>query len=258
MMFDPQKEEFAVLQTYFGEGQTFRLLGPLVDCKLTMDDSIDKILGKAKPKMKAILRTASIYSVSTLVNQFKTHILPVIESQTSAIYHATSTRLTALDSLYHSFIHAIGIDARTATLDFNFALLNTRRDIALLGLLHKIELGFAHSSLRSLFPRADSVERKNITRLCFNRHSRQLHDECDGTHTEVMSRSIFGLVRIYNLLPESVASSKSVSRFQHLLTGAVKSQCQSNVLDWDRLFCPRRRFIATDYFHIPFFYKNTK
>ena len=60
--FDPKKEEFSILHPHFGSGPTFRLLGPLIDAKLTMHDSVDKTLSKARPKLKAPLRTIHMYS----------------------------------------------------------------------------------------------------------------------------------------------------------------------------------------------------
>ena len=78
--FDPPKEEFCVVHPHYGNGTTFKLLGPLIDPKLTMHDTIDKTLGKARPKLKALLRTKTYYSIGTLINQYKTHVLPLIET----------------------------------------------------------------------------------------------------------------------------------------------------------------------------------
>ena len=55
--FDTQRKEFAILHHFHGHGDTFKLLGPHIDPKLTMSTAITKIINKARPKLKAILRT---------------------------------------------------------------------------------------------------------------------------------------------------------------------------------------------------------
>ena len=91
----------------------------------------------------------------------------------------------------------------------------------MLGLLHRISLGNAPSQLRDLFPlRQQPSLRSTETRLASLRHSVQfLEPRC---HTEVMRRSLFGLVVVYNLLPEDVVRTKTVSAFQSRLQTALK------------------------------------
>ena len=49
------------------------------------------------------------------------------------------------------------------------------------------------------------------------RHNCQLHDPIDGTQAEIMSRSIFGLIYTYNVLPQHVVDQPTTSVFQSLL-----------------------------------------
>ena len=58
--FDPSKEEFKILHHFFGEGADFKLLGVMMDVKLTMATEIDKIMKKARPKITAMLRTRHV------------------------------------------------------------------------------------------------------------------------------------------------------------------------------------------------------
>ena len=55
--FDPGKEHLVVLHPSLGEGETFRLLGCMMDAKLIMQQAVEKILSEIKPKVRAILRT---------------------------------------------------------------------------------------------------------------------------------------------------------------------------------------------------------
>ena len=72
--FDPSKEHVVILHPICGEGDSFKLLGCLVDCKLVMDQAIEKILAQVRPKRQAILRIKLHYCVRDLITQFKTHV----------------------------------------------------------------------------------------------------------------------------------------------------------------------------------------
>ena len=54
--FDPAKEHLIIIHPTSGDGETFRLLGCMTDCKLTMTPAIDNIMAQIKPKITAILR----------------------------------------------------------------------------------------------------------------------------------------------------------------------------------------------------------
>ena len=66
------------------------------------------------------------------------------ESTTSAIYHATTSTLKPLDRLYDTFLHGIHLTQYDAFIYHNFAPPQLRRDIAMLGLLHKVTLRKCH------------------------------------------------------------------------------------------------------------------
>ena len=122
---------------------------------------------------------------------------------------------------------------------YKLAPLETRRDIGMLGLLHRISLGLAPKLLADLFPLApDSRPRigiPNQTRLhrTVQRHNRQFMER-DG-HTDVFRRSVFGRVASYNLLPQSMVDMSSVKGFQRMLHLAVLRAARSNGENWSRL-----------------------
>ena len=242
--FDPGKEEFCILHPADGIGNDFKLLGPIFDCKLTMAVTISKILRKARPKLTTLLRTGRYYNTRELVRQFKTHVLNILESSNGAIYHATATVLAPLDHVADSFIRDVGLTRETALLEYNLAPTELRRDIGMLGFLHKAALKQAHDDILALFPHApDQAQRMHNTRLANRRHDRQLLDRVRGFSDkiclDIFTRSIFGLVRVYNLLPQHWVSAKTVSSFQRLLTNAAKEACQRNIAGWESMFSPR-------------------
>ena len=72
--FDPAKEHILIIHPASGDGEVFRLLGCMTDCKLTMVPAIEKILVQIKPKITPILRTKAFYSTNDFIRQFKSHI----------------------------------------------------------------------------------------------------------------------------------------------------------------------------------------
>ena len=241
--FDAAKEHFCVLHPTEGEGENFRLLGPVFDCRLTMEATVTKLVRKARGKLAALLRTRRFYSTGELVAQFKTHVLSVLESAVGAVYHATNTTLHPLDRVLNSFLREVGLDSCKAFLEHKFAPTELRRNVAMLGFLHKAALGSAHPYTCALFPAAPPEQNAHLrTRLSLKRHSLQLEDRVlhyTQTPLEVFRRSVFGLVKVYNLLPQSWVAG-DVTHLQRCLTRAAKRACADGADDWELLFSPRK------------------
>ena len=117
-----------------------------------MDEAIDHIISVARPKVNALLRTRGLYSQSQMFVQYKTHIWGFTEYQNGAILHACVSSLAKLDRLQSSFVHALNMTEEVAFLDHNFAPPTLRRDIGILGFLHKRVLNQCHPSVARLFP----------------------------------------------------------------------------------------------------------
>ena len=237
VVFDGGKEAFAVIHHHDSYGAEFKLLGAIVDTKLIMKSEVDRILAKTRPKVKAILRTRAYYSSSDLVKQFKTHVLCILEGTIGALFHAASSHLESLDRVQDSFLAELGISKIEAFEVHNLMPLKLRRNIAVLGLIHRCALGHAHKSLCRLF-RRDTSEPRRVTRLSTRRHNLQIIDHCDGSHSDLMRRSVFGMVRVYNLLPQEFVDATTVSSFQHRLTRHVRSSISRDI-HWDCMYSNR-------------------
>ena len=109
-------------------------------------------MAKIKPKIIAILRTRGYYSVPQLILQFKTHIWGLMEFNMGGFFHASSTLLARLDHAQNRFLRELDMSAEHALLEFNFPPPQTRRNIGILGLLHKRVLGKCHPSFNHLLP----------------------------------------------------------------------------------------------------------
>lgn len=241
VQFDPLKEEMKIIHGKRPHGEPFKFLGPMIDTKLVMDSEVRRIRQKTKPKVKAILRTRPYYSLPGLVNQFKAHVLPILEGTTGAIYHASTTQLRKVDAVQASFLHGLQLSVEEAFLQHNLAPLQLRRDIGILGLLFKIARGEAHPDFEELFPR-DLRARNWTTRANKEGHNMRLCDTCDGGQSDLINRSIFSAVRVFNRLPAFTVDVSSVRAFQRLLTERARHACRSEMPKWESMYSSRGVF----------------
>ena len=115
--FAAEKEHLIVIHPSVGEGDLVKLLGCIIDPKLTMQAAIDKLIAILKPKITALLKTRSTYNVQEMIRQFKTHIWGILEYHNGSIAHTSATSLARLDRLQRSFLEHLHMDERTAFLD---------------------------------------------------------------------------------------------------------------------------------------------
>ena len=145
--FDADKEHVLIMHLRHGEGELVKLLGCTIDAKLTMSPAVDQLVARVRPKVKALLRTRGMYSHADMMMQYKTHIWGLIEYHNGAIFHACETVLAKLDRVQTSFLEQIHSNDETGFLYYNFAPPVLRRDIGILGFLHKLVLGIGHPAL---------------------------------------------------------------------------------------------------------------
>ena len=235
--FDPSKEHLVILHPTLGEGDPFRLLGCQIDTKLLMTHAIDKILAQARPKIQAILRTRAHYSTQDLVGQFKTHIWGILEIHNGAIFHASDYLLAKIDAVQRHFLNEIDITEKDAYMQHNFAPPQLRRNIGMLGLLHKRVLGEAHPIFQELFPFHDDV----FGSLRPGEHDKQLYGHLFEVNFQLQLhlRSIFAMVYVYNRLPQYVVNKTSVTEFQKELSIIARHRCQNDIDGWEQTFSCR-------------------
>ena len=185
-----------------------------------------------------MLTSRRFFTTANLVHLYKAQILSFIELSTPGLYPAPSV-LDCVDRVQRRFLREIGLTEILALRDWRLAPLGSRRDMSMLGALHKINLGTAPPQLMALFPpRGPVVEPLARQRLRHWRplHTRQLCTQASFTSTELMQRSVFGLARVYNLLPQSVVDSASVKLFQRTLQRALLRFAEAGADDWMSLY----------------------
>jgi len=146
--------------------------------------------------------------------------------------------LSKVDKVQDRMLKIAGTTDVEALLMHNLAPLSIRRDIAMLGIIHRAALGKGPAQLQYFFQR--EVSRTPLrTRLQFSRHEWQLQEYRDDYHTDCIGRSILGLVTVYNLLPCSVVATSEVSKFQSSLQSLVKERAIAACERWEELLSPR-------------------
>ena len=172
--------------------------------------------------------------------QFKTHVLSILESNIGGIYHATSSVLQPLDNVQTKFINNLHMTECEAFLNFNLAPLCLRRDIAMLGFIHKVNLPNAHPDIMALFPKQPITNANPNGKRLWNRFTFIAQPQYPAT----LQRSIFALVRIYNDLPHDIHLLSSVSEFQSAFTKLARTQCELDSPTWHTMFSPRRNTVG--------------
>ena len=234
VLFDPSKEGFCVMHRRDHEGNDFTLLGVSYDPQLTMFRFLKSLGRRMSNKLAVLLKTKWVHSQKELISQYKTHVMSLCEMVTPAIYHAAPSYLDKIDRVQRHFLKAINMSERDAFLNHNLVPQQLRRDIGMLGALHKCATGQAHPEIADVFPMHKSPLRAT------NTHTKQLHDHFDTRNNwpEWMQRSVYGLIKVYNELPQSTVDQLVVSRFQAVLTEKARISCRSDTGGWQLIYDP--------------------
>ena len=223
--FDADKESFHILHRGRGEGENFTILGTEFDVALNMHDAAHSVSTEAGWRLRTLLRTRRYHSLRQMVNLYKAQVMSYIESRTVGLHHAAPTTLLCVDKVQRKFLRDMGLTEAQALADWNLAPLPSRRAIAMLGMLYRIAMRQAPEPLCDLFRRHSVRTEHTATRGFRRRHPLQLCEAMAmGGHTEVFRRSAFGLVTVWNMVPEAVVLSGSLRSFQKGLQDALRKR----------------------------------
>jgi len=120
------------------------------------------------------------------------------------------------------------MDERTAFLDYNFAPPSLRRDIGILGFLHKRMLKQCHPAFEAFLPIDTSPS---------SWHDKQFLAPTGFIRLPgLLERSLVGKIWVYNRLHQSIVDINSVKGFQRELTKMARARCETNALEWQFSF----------------------
>ena len=153
----------------------------------------------------------------------------MLEYHTGALLHATSTVWSRLDNIQSSFLAELQLDEATAFLKYNFAPPILRRDIRMLGFIHKRVLGQCHAALKRFLP---------LSTIPTSWHNKPVNVFLDGCVTQhrLYERSLFGTASVYNRLHQCLIDISSVKGFQSALTDLAKQRCNVGDIHWKESF----------------------
>ncbi len=196
-----------------------------------------RLLGRLRGKWVRFLRTTRFFCDRELVNLYKSKLLSFLEYRTAAIYHACDSAIAPLNMFQERFLQELGISAEEALFEFHLAPLACRRDMAMLGFIHRCVLGKGPAHFREFFKLDGS--RHLAARARQRRHNRQLADIRERHFSEMERRSALGLIFVYNRLPADIVAQESVKGFQHCLQEFLKDRVSEGCLDWRDSYSPR-------------------
>ena len=227
-----------ILSYHKSAGSNFRILGCAFDCKLIMYDCVHETVLSANWKMRMLLRTHRFYSSRDIVNLYKAHLLSYIEYRTPALFHASHSTLVPLDIVQNHFLSNIGISIEDAAFHFKLLPLRQRRQIAALGIIQRAVLRKEpHQFWNWFIP--DTVSWSTH----YTRHTRILKEIVHHQSPAYFKRSLLGMIKIYNWLPQRIVDIANVKDFQHELQNLVLYHISSNS-NWLDLFNPMCAFMS--------------
>ena len=146
--------------------------------------------------------------------------------------------LEKLDTIHYNFLRDLNLNPSEAFMEFNFAPPKLRRNIGILGLLHKRVLGLSHPLFQELLPFCSDVPGS----FSQGQHDKQLYGHLPDVSFQLVlyCRSIFAMTYVYNRLPQSVIDCRTISLFQRCLTKSAREACFAGDLDWVDFFSCRK------------------
>ena len=217
------------------------MLGVPFDCRLCMCDAVEEVVCGASRRAKGLLRCRRYYGVPDMVLLYKAQVLSYMEYRTPAISHAADRHLDRLDAVQTRYLSELGVTSVAALVDFNLAPLCVRRDIALLGVIHRAACGIGPKELQQFFVLEGGPPSQRSLRSSARRHRRHLAEPRGDWQDRLdsFSRSAFGLSHVYNLLPPEYVETDCVSDFQKGLQALVAKAWQKGEASWQKLLSPR-------------------
>ena len=141
-------------------------------------------------------------------------------------------------------LEAANVNDIEAVIVFHLAPLAARRDMAMLGLIHRTVLGRGPACFSEFFHADEDARREGRGRHRLQLMPLQGHFSdfaLPGSRpANYIEWSVFGLIGVYNKLPASIVEScSSVKQFQGSLQALLVQRAKSGCHDWRHTFSPR-------------------
>ena len=177
----------SIISNHEPEGPDFKIMGIWFDTGLSMRRGVTELCNSLRWKLTTLLRTRHLFDTPTLMIQFKSRILSYVEHRTAAIYHVDATILHLIDKQFDRFLSQLGLSRLEALTIFFLAPLNARRDMAMLGVIHRAVLGKGPKQISEFF-KLDPKPSHPTGRSCLRRHDRQIMSFRRGKFLETTAK----------------------------------------------------------------------
>ena len=141
-----------------------------------------------------------------------------------------SSHLPKFDDVQRHFLQDVELSEETAFVDLSFAPPTLRRNIGMLGLLHKRVLGKSHPDFQDLVLFFNAHFGFAVAGL----HNKQLYSHAleVTAHVGLFRCSVFAMVDVCNHLLQEVIDCASVSAFQTQLTQIAREHSMNSMPNW--------------------------
>ena len=178
-----------MLHRRLGTDGEFKILGVIFNSQFLMRAAIRQVATEAGWRLQQLLKARRYFTTPELVHLYKAQVLSYLEDSTPGTYHAAVSVLDRVDSVQRRLLRELGLTELDALLRYRFAPLPSRRDIAMLGVLHRVVLGLAPPQLASFFHLlgivGEPLGRRRV-RGWVPLHCKQLCTPCTFTSTDTM------------------------------------------------------------------------
>ena len=144
-----------------------------------------------------------------------------------------------IDRIQKRLLRRVGMTTTEALLICNLAPLHTRRDIAMLGVIHRAMIGEGPDQFRDIFTLTPGSVQGRTTRVTARTNRIRVVTEVSHMAQDYILHSALGLTRIYNRLPDAIVGANSVAHFQTMLQHMLKEAAQQDFPCWEFLLSPR-------------------
>ena len=168
---------------------------------------------------------------------YKCHVLSYIDYRTPAIFHASNTGLMPLDLAQNHFLHSVGISIEEAAQKFILLPLRCRRQIAMLGIIQRAILKRGPYQFWQWFEHDSSANISSVIK-----HTRAVKPLVHHQAPDYLKRSLLGMIKIFNGLPQFIVDIPDVKLFQRELQNLILNRMRHHG-DWLYMFDTSYPFI---------------
>ena len=149
-----------------------------------------------------------------------------------------------LDAVQDKILRIAGMSKLEALNAAHLAPLSVRRDIAMLGMIHRAAIGRGPEQFRARFLADMDARREGEGNHRLTLMLLQIHDSDFALPRSALANyiehSAYGLIGVYNMLPASIVeASPTVRDFQRALQSLVKHRANAGCTDWEMTLSPR-------------------